>query len=185
MNLSNLIQGFTGMMNNMEKNINNTGDKIRDDLVFLVLYSYKYSIANYSTYQAIKDLITNVDTITKESHQLNNFLSETIHSLRHNSHEITQEPNFMIVNKVGKYSIRERRSKILKMKLKLFKSRLKRPILKTFVGRSISAKNKPRCRGRFIKKKIFNVKKDIQKIENNICYENEHNVKKNFMNEHL
>ena len=55
--------------------------------------------------------------------------------------------------KLGKYSLEERRRKILRFKMRKIITRIKKPLLKNFIGRSFVAKKKLRYKGKFIKQK--------------------------------
>ena len=65
----------------------------------------------------------------------------------------------------GIYVPEERRKKILRFKIKKLIWRMRRPIMKKYVGRSIVAQNKKRFRGKFVKnnyvRKIFSVTKNL------------------------
>lgn len=60
-----------------------------------------------------------------------------------------------IPKKHGIYSKEERLKKIQKYKEKKQKWRAKHPINRGFIGRKLVAKAKPRVRGKFVKKPLF------------------------------
>jgi len=64
----------------------------------------------------------------------------------------------------GIYSKEERAQKILGYKNKIMKWRNKHPVSRAFSGRSVTAVNKPRVKGKFVSAKI---QKDSNKEKNN------------------
>lgn len=98
-------------------------------------------------------------TIHGEPHKINNVL-ETI---KENPSEENKDTflNFNVLPKryIGKMKIPTRVKKIIKYKLKIFRRRTNVPLIRKFNGRSVIAKKKVRCKGRFVKqaKKIFSV----------------------------
>jgi hypothetical protein len=167
----NLLPTFEYISSSLEQRIKEANNHIKIDLAMLMIYTNsKFSI---STCRAIEKIIDCFDSTERESNQLNTLLKDTLHTIKNDSNDITYHTNYS--KKIGKYTIEERSKKILKFKLKQLKLRQRRPILKSFIGRSDSAKIKPRHRGRFVKRKIFSIIKDFN-IEN---YTNGQYVHKN------